>query len=74
MNHVFRDSVYPPVEGTLTSMAEEMFEREVTVPMLDPDELYASKLVATLDRQHPRDLFYRTSRSLTKCSMHWSSS
>jgi len=25
--------------------------------MLDPDELYASKLVAALDRQHPRDLF-----------------
>jgi len=25
--------------------------------MLDPDEVYASKLVAALDRQHPRDLF-----------------
>jgi len=25
--------------------------------MLDPDELYASKIVAALDRQHPRDLF-----------------
>jgi len=25
--------------------------------MLDSDELYASKLVAALDRQHPRDLF-----------------
>ena len=25
--------------------------------MLDPDELYASKLAAALDRQHPRDLF-----------------
>ena len=34
-----------------------MFEREMDVPMLDADELYASKLVAALDRQHPRDLF-----------------
>lgn len=57
VNHVFRGSVYPVVEGNLTSDAEEMFEREVTVPMLDVDELYASKLVAALDRQHPRDLF-----------------
>ena len=57
VNHVFRGSVYPIVEGNLTPMAEDMFEREVAVPMLDPDELYASKLVAALDRQHPRDLF-----------------
>lgn len=57
VNHVFRGSVYPVVEGNLTAGAEEMFEREVSVPMLDVDELYASKLVAALDRQHPRDLF-----------------
>jgi hypothetical protein len=57
VNHVFRGSVYPLAQGTLTSDAEAMFEREVTVPMLDIDELYASKLVAALDRQHPRDLF-----------------
>jgi len=57
VNHVFRGSVYPVVEGDLISEAEDMFEREVSVPMLDADELYASKLVAALDRQHPRDLF-----------------
>lgn len=57
VNHVFRGSVYPVIEGNLTQEAEDMFEREVTVPMLDVDELYASKLVAALDRQHPRDLF-----------------
>ena len=57
VNHVFRGSVYSIVQGTLTTDAEVMFEREVTVPMLDIDELYASKLVAALDRQHPRDLF-----------------
>lgn len=57
VNHVFRGSVYPIVQGRLTPSAEELFEREVSVPMLDIDELYASKLVAALDRQHPRDLF-----------------
>jgi len=57
VNHVFRGSVYPVIEGNLTQEAEDMFEREVTVPMLSEDELYASKLVAALDRQHPRDIF-----------------
>lgn len=57
VNHVFRGSVYPTVEGKLTPSAEELFEREVVTTMLDVDELYASKLVAALDRQHPRDLF-----------------
>jgi hypothetical protein len=57
VNHVFRGTVYPTVERGLTPQAEELFSREVVVPMLAPDELYASKLVAALDRQHPRDLF-----------------
>lgn len=57
VNHVFRGSVYPVTTGSLVQETEEMFERELDVPMLDEDELYASKLVAALDRQHPRDLF-----------------
>src|SRR3546814_11292847 len=28
-----------------------------SLPVLAPDELYARKLVAALERQHPRDLF-----------------
>lgn len=57
VNHVFRGVVYPLVIGTLSSQAQARFSRALSVPMLDPDELYASKLVAALDRQHPRDLF-----------------
>lgn len=57
VNHVFRGSVYPTVTGKLSNVAEELFLRSVTAHILDPDELYASKLVAALDRQHPRDLF-----------------
>ena len=57
VNHVFRGSVYPLVTGSLSAQAQSRFSRALSVPMLDPDELYASKLVAALDRQHPRDLF-----------------
>lgn len=57
VNHVFRQSVYPIVTQRLAPAAEERFSRFVSVPTLDHDELYASKLVAALDRQHPRDLF-----------------
>lgn len=57
VNHVFRGAVYPLVTGTLSPQAQSRFSRALSVPMLDPDEIYASKLVAALDRQHPRDLF-----------------
>ena len=35
----------------------DLFGVELEVPILAPNELYAGKLVAALDRQHPRDLF-----------------
>jgi hypothetical protein len=35
----------------------EMFGAELKVPMLAMGELYGSKLVAAMDRQHPSDLF-----------------
>jgi predicted nucleotidyltransferase component of viral defense system len=57
VNYVFRGTVYPIVTQHLATAAEEKFSRYVSVPTLDYDELYASKLVAALDRQHPRDLF-----------------
>lgn len=57
VNHVFRGSVYPIVKQQLKPTAVDKFDRYVIVPTLDHDELYASKLVAALDRQHPRDLF-----------------
>ena len=33
-----------------------MFFSELKLPVLNEYELYGSKLVAALDRQHPRDL------------------
>jgi len=34
-----------------------MFSITIDAPVLDEAELYGSKIVAALDRQHPRDLF-----------------
>lgn len=51
-----RGSVLAPVTADIVGAAEELFGF-ASVQMLDEKELYAGKLVAALDRQHPRDLF-----------------
>jgi len=57
VNTIFRGSVLPVVRRPLSAATGDLFGVEFSVPMLDTAELYASKLVAALDRQHPRDLF-----------------
>ena len=57
VNHVFRGTVLPVERRALVSKAQAMFQTDVSLPLLHPDELYCSKLVAAMDRQHPRDLF-----------------
>jgi predicted nucleotidyltransferase component of viral defense system len=57
VNVVFRGTVLPTERRALASKTAEMFGAELEVPMLAMDELYGSKLVAAMDRQHPRDLF-----------------
>jgi hypothetical protein len=57
VNHVFRGTVLPVIKQTLSEKACNLFTTELTLPMLQADELYGSKMVAALDRQHPRDLF-----------------
>jgi predicted nucleotidyltransferase component of viral defense system len=53
---VLRGSVYDPKTMTICSKAEEQFGfAEISV--LSFADLYAGKILATLDRQHPRDLF-----------------
>lgn len=56
-NVVFRGTVLPPERRALAPRAAELFSAELEVPTLAIDELYGSRLVAALDRQHPRDLF-----------------
>ncbi len=56
-NLVLRGSVYPPAKRVISPKAVELFEISVECPVLSENELYAGKICAALDRQHPRDLF-----------------
>ena len=57
VNHVFRGTVLPVEIRALSPEAQDIFFTDFEIPVLHPDELYGSKLVAAMDRQHPRDLF-----------------
>jgi len=57
INLVFRGTVLPVENRPLSARTAEMFSVELSVPTLAVEELYGSKIVAALDRQHPRDLF-----------------
>ncbi|MBK8477252.1 MAG: nucleotidyl transferase AbiEii/AbiGii toxin family protein [Opitutaceae bacterium] len=57
INYVFRGTLLPVETLPLTKAASELFTTALSVPTLAVAELYGSKLVAALDRQHPRDLF-----------------
>ncbi len=56
-NIVVRGSIYPPETRRLVKRAEHLFEMSVAIRTLSKAELYAGKICAALDRQHPRDLF-----------------
>jgi len=57
VNYVFRGTLLPTEVRPLAKSAGEIFTTALSVPTLAVPELYGSKLVAALDRQHPRDLF-----------------
>jgi hypothetical protein len=47
----------PVQTRSVTAETRWLFTTEVQAPVLAMAELYGGKLVAALDRQHPRDLF-----------------
>ena len=53
---VLRGSVYPSTLREITPKAQSLFGH-AQVQTLSFEDLYAGKLCAALDRQHPRDLF-----------------
>jgi predicted nucleotidyltransferase component of viral defense system len=57
VNHVFRGTVLPVETRALNEEARRIFTTDLSAPVLAPAELYGSKLVAAMDRQHPRDIF-----------------
>lgn len=57
VNHVFRGTVLPVEMQPISSGVRKLFTTELSTPILNASELYGSKIVAAMDRQHPRDLF-----------------
>jgi predicted nucleotidyltransferase component of viral defense system len=55
-NPVLRGSVYPAVELSVSNSVEDEFGF-AAMQVLSFADLYGGKLVAAMDRQHPRDLF-----------------
>ena len=56
-NVTLRGSVFPPREARTAPAVEAEFEQSVSTRVLSLADLYGGKLLAALDRQHPRDLF-----------------
>ena len=57
VNTVIRGTVHPTQTMALTAAASDVLMADLELPLLSPEDIYGGKLVAAMDRQHPRDLF-----------------
>lgn len=57
VNLVNRGALADPKEMPLCEKAQNEFEAFLTMPVVPVGQLFGGKIVAALDRQHPRDLF-----------------
>lgn len=57
VNTVMRGTVRPVTMRSLSRTASDVLMVDLELPMLSPEDIYGGKLVAAMDRQHPRDLF-----------------
>jgi predicted nucleotidyltransferase component of viral defense system len=57
VNFVLRGTVNPVRQSSLSAKAREILQVDLELPLVSLEDLYGGKLVAALDRQHPRDLF-----------------
>lgn len=56
-NEILRGYVYKPLKKSVCSEVSEEFSTKFSTLIANPADLYAGKICAALDRQHPRDLF-----------------
>lgn len=56
-NFVMRGTVQPARRASLTPVACDVLMADLEIPVVSLEDVYGGKLVAALDRQHPRDLF-----------------
>ena len=57
VNFVMRGTVYPIRTASLTANARQTLMADLEIPVVSLEDMYGGKLVAAMDRQHPRDLF-----------------
>jgi predicted nucleotidyltransferase component of viral defense system len=57
VNFVMRGTIHPVRRASLTDKAREVLRADLDIPIASFEDLYGGKLVAAMDRQHPRDLF-----------------
>lgn len=57
VNFVMRGTVYPVRNASLSPRASEILLADLELPVVSLEDMYGGKLVAAMDRQHPRDLF-----------------
>ncbi len=57
INTVTRGTVHRVRRASLTPLARETLLADIEIPVLASEDVYGGKLVAAMDRQHPRDLF-----------------
>ncbi|HEJ6137353.1 TPA: nucleotidyl transferase AbiEii/AbiGii toxin family protein [Pseudomonas aeruginosa] len=57
VNFVMRGTVRSVRQASLTPTARDVLMADLEIPVVSLEDVYGGKLVAALDRQHPRDLF-----------------
>lgn len=57
VNFVMRGTVHPVSRASLVQVARDTLMADLELPVVSLGDVYGGKLVAALDRQHPRDLF-----------------
>lgn len=57
VNFVMRGAVHPVRTAALTPKARQVLLADLEIALVSLEDVYGGKLVAAMDRQHPRDLF-----------------
>lgn len=57
VNFVMRGTIYPVRMAPLTPTARDTLQADLEISVVSFEDMYGGKLVAAMDRQHPRDLF-----------------
>ena len=54
---MLRGTIHPVRVASVSPSARETLQADLEFPVVSLDDMYGGKLVAAMDRQHPRDLF-----------------